>query len=352
MTTSEYVQKKNGYLEAQDPYKVIDKRDIQYVGDNVYRLDGQEFDVLPMVAAGIDRFIGIKSKQVNAVAEVSGDEGVRDYRNYIAMVNSIVEPEKLALVADTNVGRIVSAVPLRKDAIPMEGFFDVAEMFCNDNNYTVKRISVASDVTSGIQMILVPDSENVISLGPDEDFLTNGFSLRWNLGVIEAGNYYERLICSNGAKERTFKEKGSIYSLEEKDVKKFLALPREEFTRKYFDSFSEKAYDAMESQASMAEMKYAQRLLLNNGVDRETAESVIPYDRDCNAYDSAGYSHYDAARAKASIGAWEIFNRLTYFASHNEIWNDDDNRRTALMSASVAFLRRPRDIKKFIDIFG
>lgn len=35
MTTFQYAQKKNEYLEEQNPFKVIDKRDIQYVGDNI-----------------------------------------------------------------------------------------------------------------------------------------------------------------------------------------------------------------------------------------------------------------------------------------------------------------------------
>lgn len=38
MTTFQYAQKKNEYLEAQNPFKVIDKRDIQYVGDNIYKI--------------------------------------------------------------------------------------------------------------------------------------------------------------------------------------------------------------------------------------------------------------------------------------------------------------------------
>ena len=352
MTTFQYAQKKNEYLEAQNPFKVIDKRDIQYVGDNIYNLDGHEFEVSPMMAASIDRFIGLKSKQVKAVADVSGDEGVVDYRNYIAMVNSIVEPEKLALVADPKERKIVSAVPLKKNAIPMEGFFDFAEMFCNDNNYTVGSMNVASDVTSGIQMTLVPDTKDVISLGQDEDFMTNGFVLRWNLGAIEAGNYYERLICSNGATEQVFKERGSIHALEENDIKKMLDLPQARFAGKNFLSFRDKAYEAMETRASMSEMRHTQQLLAANGVDAETAEMVIPYQSDVNAYNAAGFSQYDPSQAKGSIGEWELFNRLTFFASHNEIWADDDNRRIALMSASVAFLRRPRDIKEYVDIFA
>lgn len=353
MTTFEYTQRKKDYIDAQNPYKVIDKRDIRYVGNNIYELDGMEFEISPIVASSIDKFIGLQNKQVKAVADASGDDGVRDYRNYIAMINSIVKPEKMALVADPAVGKIVSATPLKKDAIPMEGFFDFAEMFCNDNNYTVGNITVASDISSGIEMFLIPDTKNITSLGRDEDFMTNGFIFRWNLGAIEAGNYYERLICSNGAVKRIYGEKAHINSLNEKDIRKMIALADNGYADAHFNSFIEKAYDSMETRASISELHYVHNLLLNNGVDEQTAKMVAPYQDDINAYNAAGYDtrHFAIAQAKSSIGAWDLFNRLTFFASHNEIWSGDDNRRFNLMSASVTFLRRPRDIKQYIDIF-
>ena len=136
------------------------------------------------------------------------------------------------------------------------------------------------------------------------------------------------------------------------DIKKRLDLLQARFAGKNFLSFRDKAYEAMETRASMSEMRHTQQLLAANGVDAETAEMVIPYQSDVNAYNAAGFSQYDPSQAKGSIGVWELFNRLTFFASHNEIWADDDNRRIALMSASVAFLRRPRDIKEYVDIFA
>lgn len=354
MTTAQYAQKRKECIDAQNPYKVIDKRDVRYVGGDIYELDGREFNISPRVAGSIDKFIGLKSEQVKAVADASGEEGVRDYRNYIAMVNSIVKPEKLALVADPVERRIVSAVPLKKEAIPMEGFFDFAEMFCNDNNYSVSNISKAPDITSGIEMSLIPDTKNVLSLGPGEDFMTNGFVLRWNLGAIEIGNYYERLVCSNGAVEKTYSDKERIHSLSDGDIRKLIAIEDNGYTHFKFDTFSERVYDAMEVRASMSELLDAYKLLLANGVDDEIARLVAPYHDDMDAYNAAGYRiepYRGAAEAKSSINAWDLFNRLTYFASHNEIWAADDNRRFHLMSESVAFLRKTRDIKQYVDIF-
>ena len=129
-----------------------------------------------------------------------------------------------------------------------------------------------------------------------------------------------------------------------------IALADNGYVDAHFNSFREKAYDSMETRASISELHYVHNLLLNNGVDEQTAKMVAPYQDDINAYNAAGYDtrHFASDRAKSSIGAWDLFNRLTFFASHHEIWSGYDNRRFNLMSASVTFLRRPRDIKQYI----
>ena len=48
---------------------------------------------------------------------------------------------------------------------------------------------------------------------------------------------------------------------------------------------------------------------------------------------------------------WDIYNDLTRFATHNGIWEKDDNRRGGLKAAAVTFLGRERDIRKYVDIF-
>ena len=53
----------------------------------------------------------------------------------------------------------------------------------------------------------------------------------------------------------------------------------------------------------------------------------------------------------ANENVWDIYNDLTRFATHNGIWEKDDNRRGGLKAAAVTFLGRKRDIKKYVDIF-
>ena len=52
--------------------------------------------------------------------------------------------------------------------------------------------------------------------------------LRWNLGQIELGRYYERLVCSNGQTEAVHQVESKMLSLDERSIKNMLALPGDE----------------------------------------------------------------------------------------------------------------------------
>ena len=49
---------------------------------------------------------------------------------------------------------------------------------------------------------------------------------------------------------------------------------------------------------------------------------------------------------------WSLYNSVTAFASHNDIWPEADGRRMELGGAAVRFLHRKRDIKNYTDIFA
>lgn len=349
METFDYTTKKEKYLKAQNPFKVIRKNEIQYLGENIYELDGREFEVSPLVVSQIDKFIGLNKKQIKAVHLSSGDDGVRDYRNYIAMVNSIADPQNLAIIANPEKRTIIGATPLREDAIPMESFFDFAEMFANDNHYSIGGFSKGSDVTTGLELKMIPHDKHIESFGKDEEFMTNGFIMKWNLGEIEIGHYYERLVCSNGAVQKVYKKQSSFYSLEDKNIRTLLSYPQYESSD--FNNFKQNAITAIESKASLSELQQASKILLSNGVGNDLVEQIIPFNRDLQEYKKKGYNKINCSTAKSSQTFWDVFNRLTFFASHNDIWESDDNRRSQVLVASVALLHRQRDIKEYLDVF-
>lgn len=103
----------------------------------------------------------------------------------------------------------------------------------------------------------------------------------------------------------------------------------------------------------MAELKYVSRILDAHGVDEQTAEVISPYRSDLQAHADSGHdiSHGRANEIMSSRNVWDVYNDLTRFTTHNDVWEKEDNRRGSLKAAAVNFLGRERDIRKYVDIF-
>ena len=109
----------------------------------------------------------------------------------------------------------------------------------------------------------------------------------------------------------------------------------------------------MRTTASVRELGVAVKMLNQHGVEPKDANQLIPYERTMSLYEQAGYLTDSAhmAQAKSEMTMWELFNLLTFFATHNQLWTAQDIRRTLLMEDSLVMLMREHDIKEYYNIF-
>ena len=353
MDSRSYTAWRDNFIASQLPYRTVEPQELIASGENTYLMHGLELEVEPNISEQIDAFIGVSPRQSKAVADTFGANGIRDLRNYLALSNSVEKAGKLALIADPKERKIVGATHLKQEAIPAEGFFDFLEMFMNDNGYTPDTFYTSGSLQGGVTVSLMPNVPTYNEIAIEEEFMTNGVWFRWNLGEVEAGNYYMRMICSNGHMERTERKIAHSYQLNDTNIAKMLAMPRTEFITAGFDKLRTNVLLAMRTEASMGEVKLADRLLSRYGVEQDIANEIAPYEQLLGMYQAAGYDaqHFPINQARSGINMWELINRLTAFASHTLVWEAEDNRRSGLMMESVKLLNRPRDIKEYISIF-
>ena len=201
-------------------------------------------------------------------------------------------------------------------------------MFMSDNGYTSDKFYTSGSGQGGITVSLLPNNAVYDEFAPEEVFMTNGVWFRWNLGEVEAGNYYLRMVCSNGQMEAVERKIAHTNRLDEASVRQMLLLSQDEtFIGANLKRMRQNALLAMRTDASVGEVRIANRLLARYGADDATVE------------------------ARSDVNMWDLFNRITAFATHNKEWSAEDNRRSGLMLESVRLLNRPRDIKKYVSIF-
>lgn len=349
-----YSQRRDAFIAAQMPFRAVTPQELISTGENTYLVNGLELAVEPEVSEQIDTFIGVSKQQSRAVTDTFGGNGIRDLRNYLALSNSIEKAGKIALIADPVERRIVGATHLKKEAIPAEPFFDFMDMFMNDNGYTPENFYIPESGQGGVTISLLPNNATYEEVAPGEEFLTNGIWFRWNLGEVEAGNYYKRMICSNGSFEVVERKIARTNQLDELSIRKMLSLPQHgAFIGANFQRTRQNALLAMQTDASVGEVRTVNRLLTRYGADDSTIEEIAPFNRLSEMYAAAGYdmAHFPLTQARSDVNMWELFNRVTAFATHNTEWAAEDNRRSGLMLESMRLLNRPRDIKQYVTIF-
>lgn len=355
---------------AQSPYRIVRRDAIEYLGrlddgnditapyegfgKNVYKVNGIEVLVNDFVSKKLDAMIGLSSRQKKVVKAASGESGLRDFRNYLATATSFTKPVAVALIANPASRTVSGIVPIQQEEIPADAFFDFLEMFMEENRLVPVRREVAYDAAAGLTVYMDSMDPQVRQIAPGEDFRIDSYFLRWNVGRIELGRYYERLICSNGQTATISQSEAQIHSLQPEVVKKILEIPkRNELLEDSFERFTSKALEAMDVRASMAELKLVSGKLDLYLVDRESSSRIAPYTEQLQLYADSGYrcDPSELREMKAGMSVWDLYNGITDYASNNPLWEADDNRRGMLQEEAVAFLMKQRDIRNYKDIF-
>lgn len=340
-------------MQGLCPQKTISLSGLTHVGKNVYSIEGIEVPASDTFTETYDRIIGIDIRQRNMVEEASGETGLKNYRNYINVASNIQKPKSVVVTASPQSRQLTDIISIVDEYISPTLFFDFAEMMAEETVYTVSDIKWNN---SGIPHIIItytnPQGHTHL-FGPGEDFMMDGFYLAWNPSHIELGHYYERLVCANGQIVREERKDATVYKLSSHEIHKMITqVKSKQFFTKGIEQFGKLFAVASISRISLSEMRKAQRILISQGVEKEQAETLIPYENTCSAYENAGY--YDRHKEYLMKGEgtiWDAYNVLTQFATHTTIWNPQDYRRINIMNGAVYLLNKKPDIINYMDIY-
>ncbi|MBR5686914.1 MAG: hypothetical protein IKX36_03030 [Prevotella sp.] len=353
MDTENYYQIKHEILDTPICYRMVEAKEIVALGENHYSVGNATFEVSSNVAKEIDRFAGIKRGQTQIAHDSYGEQGVTNLRNFFGQAEG-KKGKHLVLAANTQSKQIVEAIPIKDSMITPDVFFGFAEMFMDKNQYLPEQVEYATHENNGISILLRPVKEQFMEYAPGDEFLSNGLYMKWNPGEINMGNYYERLVCLNGATQMSYHSITRANSPDVATMERLLNVTSDSaLLKSNTETMLLSARTAMRTTASVRELGAAVQLLNKHGMSPEEANVIIPYEQTKDKYARAGYptDSQHMAQAKSESTVWELFNMLTYFATHNQLWRNQDIRRTSLMESSVSLLMRERDIKEYYNIF-
>ena len=214
--------------------------------------------------------------------------------------------------------------------------------------------SVEYDDGSAVSIRMKAPEPKVIEVAPDDAIVDNGLWLRWNPTEIAFGNYYVRLVCSNGSTETTESKLLRTHSLEDQTtLTQMLNISSDQSQLKRNRlRMLENAKQAIHTQASLRELGIGARLLQRSGMEEQNVAQLIPYQENIARYEQAGFpvGMREQSLTVSDMSVWQ-FNILTAFATHNQVWPVHDTRRSELMAQSVGLLNQKRDIQKYRNIY-
>lgn len=340
-------------MQGLCPQKTISLSGLTHMGENVYSIEGVEVPACETFTETYDRIIGIDNRQRKMVKQASGETGLKNYRNYINVASNIQKPKSVVVIASPQSRQLTDIIPIVDEYISPTLFFDFAEMMAEETGYTVSDIKWNN---SGIPRIIItytnPQGHTHL-FGPGEDFMMDGFYLTWTPSHIELGHYYERLVCSNGQTVSEERKDATVYKLSSNEIRKMITqVKSKQFFAQGVEQFGKLFAVASISRISLSEMGKAQKILITQGVEKEQAETLIPYENARSAYENAGlYDRHKEHLMKGEGTIWDTYNVLTQFATHTPIWKHQDYRRIKIMNDAVGLLKKKPDIINYMDIY-
>lgn len=335
------------------PQKTIDLGSLTHVGENVFSIDGMEVPAGSLFTDAYDRIIGIDSRQRTMVKEASGETGLTNFRNYINVASNIQKPQSVVVIASPQSRQLSAIIPIVDEYISPTIFFDFAEMMAEETGHRLSDIKFCPSGIPQITIIYTHPQERTHLFGTGEEFMMDGFYLTWTPSHVELGHYYERLVCSNGQTVRAERKDATVHKLAPNEIRKMIAQVKSKlFFTQGIEQFRRLFEAASSSRISLSEMGKVQNSLITQGVEKEQAEELIPYEAVRKAYECAGY--YDRHKEHLMKGEgtiWDTYNSLTQFATHTPIWKHQDYRRINIMHDAVSLLKKKPDIIDYIDIY-
>ena len=354
----EYEVLKQEALANQRPYLQFQLKDLRFLektsnGDSIISVKGNELIAPQNVIAGLDKQSGLSVRQMLTVYNAGGEDSVRDIRNYLSSAKAVTSHKSYVIYVDPTTRVAERVLPVLGSVISLEAFFMLAEMFMNQHNLLPEAFEYSSFWDCNVTLRMAYQVPDVQSLRRGEEFELSGYYMRWTGNQIELGLYLLRLVCSNGQTRQLGRSTGfRIVSLDAKDVDTLLRVPNSKpLINGSLDEFRHDAGLAMATPASMAELKSVRKMLLDMAIPEQECERIAPYEADLNAYKQKGFDHIDPKNTVSSVNTWDLYNRLTSFATHTDMWTPNALARDLLLHNAEAFLGKQRDIKSYVNIF-
>lgn len=335
------------------PHKIVSLGDLHQIEGALFDLNGIDIEFEPSVIDSLNRQIGTSRNQLDLVKNAAGDVGQVHFRNFLSDATTFARNKDVVIIASPVTRRVVNVIVPRHEFIPVQEFFNFAQMLMDEAAYDFERIESLGSGKFDITVFMQSRNPTVRAFAPGEEHITDGAYLHWTGDRIELGNYYTRLVCSNGATETITRKETKLQSFTPAEVHRMISLAKSrELPKVGFERYEQKALEAMETKCSLSELQKVSASLsgILKGISHATVDSLLPTRKYEEYFTSRGVDIKRQGRlVKTDLPVWTVFNILTAFATHTDMIAPEDGRRGEILRQAMQILLAERDIKHYIE---
>ncbi len=319
-TLDQFENFKNEILGRQIARKKISLSEIQIITDSVAKYSGITFKLDDAAFRALLRILGI-SKGLRA--KLIQDFGANFVEKLIEIMSAKTGGSKaeVIMLVDIKEKKILNFLYSEVGMITNQSYFSEIEHVIDQYGLDITGLHNYGNGGFSVS-VLAPNSDWGIKGLSDEVFK---FGLNFENDPIKGTNlatFNQRLVCTNGMVTRNMLGSTALINTRDSWENFFHTINKMDKNNFRPDEFSHIVKDAMNVQASIAEIEWVRNSVkANSALVDDTLEMYLPYRETQNAYAKANmdinlFSKEQKKNAKSALTYWELINDLTYISSN------------------------------------
>ena len=346
-------QKKAETLNAQSLRKVVSFREINLIDESTIEYKGSRINITNDAFKSLLKLLGMSQQFAKKFETLFTASAKSQFINRMkdAMASNIGNMTNITLIVNPINKSVVAFSKAEEATISNGQFIQVAEDIINKHSMDVTNWSV--DPTTGLISIdaFNPKAEFGIQ-GLSDEVFTGGVSFKNSpISGLQVMPYVNRTWCTNGLTTSMAQDTYTLHSLGSDNMEKFFQHIGEARKNNFAPTgFADRVRTAVETPASLSEMRFAHNLIEKHAGDR--AENWVPLKENMNAYNKLGFDKMTGDQmkmAKTNTSMWAVTNSLTHFATHGAGIIDTDmtdyNAATLQVKAGGLFGKKSFDFE-------
>ena len=343
--------KRDEAIKNQSLIKRVLTRDLKLVDDSNVQVNGHTVKITKDAYKSLIKSLGLPQSFTSKLDRLFNNKSKIEFVNKLSQaiaatgtksLNVLLSPVSKTIVGFTQASNIISN----------QSFFQLADEIIQGQGFDIVDIN-NNPYNGGTTINTILNGESHEIKGLSNETFKAGLTITNNpLTGINVSPYMNRLWCANGCTTQMAKETYQLQDLTPQATGEFFKHVNE-LRKNHFipTGIGDTIRNANSTNASIAELERANRLI--EPFVGARAESIIPLERNYNAYSKMGVDIKDLGindkkQARSNQSIWSLVNAITWTATNSDKVlenNIQDTDRTNLQVAGGNLLSKQYDLQ-------